>query len=148
MTTRKLRWGLFCAAMAALSTRAAYAQPDPGEVARRTIEAINNLADRGVENLRTVGQQAARRINALQSEGHQERAQEAARRAIAEIDQMARRCNTAIRMEAQAGINLLRRLDAPPRLIEAVRNAAAEATGRVTRAHDAAVQAVREALRD
>lgn len=149
MIGRKVRMGgLSAIVLSLLAAPAALAQPDPETIARECIERIGEITANCSRALLALGHEGARRVNDLQSQGEDEAARRAAHAAIEAINTHAARCTHRIRGLALNCVRVLERLDAPERLIEAVRQAAREGVGAVQRAREHAVGLVRAALND
>ncbi len=129
-----------------MTLAAAHAQPDPNDVAERCIQRMRAIAQHCGRAMNALAEHAANRIDELQDDGNDAAAERVARRAIHRINAMAEGCLREIHRTAAVCVRVLRRLDAPDVLIDAVRTAAERAGRHVRMARRHAVGVVLEAL--
>lgn len=132
----------------ALSTSAAWAQGDPGEITRHTIAAMNRVAHQCCTALEELSHRAANAINTLQDQGLDDQAAMVARRAAEAVNHRARRCDEEVHRIAARGIHALREIHAGQEFIDAVKEGLRQASQQIKRCRTAALQTIEEALND
>lgn len=120
--------------------------PDPEEVARRGIAAIDARSERASQALTRGAAAIVARIDELQAAGDQEAAQRLARVSIDRLNQRAGGAVEDVRRMARRTVAILNRLDASDELKQSVRDAAEAGATSVNESRQAAVASIREAV--
>jgi len=120
--------------------------PRPKVVARECVQLINVVTQRATTAVDIRAKHCVAAINALLQDGADRRAHGLAQRCATGIGESARRFNERISAIAERCLALLRELEAPQELMDAVRRAAHAASDRMQAHVDRALHAIREAL--
>ena len=126
----------------------AWAQPDPADVAENCISRLRAITQHTTENMQEITARTVNRVNELQEQGEQRRAELVAHRGISDIHTLADRSLALAQNTTHDCVQALHRLDARPALIQAVREAGGNAADRIHRAAHRSIAAIREALAD
>ncbi len=145
MIQYKIGRSIACA-LALVVVAAAYAQPDPQQIAQRCIAAIGEAATNAGDKLNTVSTEAVARIDQFQAAGDQQAAVRVANIAQERIRTIGHRAVNVVQHLARHCVAALTRLNAPAPLIQSVRDAAQTAVSDIAADRAAASQAVRDAL--
>jgi hypothetical protein len=121
--------------------------PGPEEVARHSIRLMHRVTFRTVHEMHGRANHCIRIIRELLERGEEERAREVAQECIRSINGLAEHQIGRIGRIAERCIQLLREMEAPEELIEAVRRAARASAGRINEGRAREVRRIEEALR-
>lgn len=146
---RYARWVLagFAVAATALPVIAAANKPTPDEIAKHVIARVTKLADTYVTAADKLTKAAVDRIQTLLKNGKKAEAARVAKEAITKLDTGARDAVKRIEAIAKDGVAAIVKAGGSKDLVAKVKAAAAAQAKRVKDAHDADVQAVKNALK-
>ena len=133
-------------AMPAMAARNGDRDRSPEAITRRSIHRIQRVTARSVRTMRRHARRCAMEITQLLENEESDRAAEVADRCIGGINRVAERGGEMIRIVVDRAVSVLRELEAPVELAEAVENAGRRGSGAIREHRAGAIQVVEEAL--